>query len=166
MLDNIMKNTLIYENSLSYVRQRTREISLIESTDEIKVALKRKLQEGHKSIRHLIAEEDYEHRIVRQSGALLNSNWSVEILHGYVGRLRPEFVSMIRGPFYFYINITEVGYICYIVLPLSAPMRYFNGKSRSTKEKAKQSAAFEAVLALYKKGFISSDLKSTTSDNL
>lgn len=44
-------------------------------------------------------------------------------------------------------------------MPQSSPIRIRQGKCKPTKEDSKKSAAFELVLALYKEGFITTDLQ-------
>lgn len=116
---------------------------------------------------HYIPEEDpYEYRIVRSSGALLNTNWSVEILNNFTFHLRRDPNSLIKGPFYYFTKITEIGYICFIILPSTAPKRIFRGGCKSKKEDAKRHAAFEAVLDLYKNKYINEHLNSNIVEHI
>lgn len=86
---------------------------------------------------------------MRDTGAILNTNWSIEILHNYANHIKDHY-SIIKGPFYYYVKINEVGYICYIMLPATAIKRFFRGNCCSTKDNAKRSACFYAVFELYK----------------
>lgn len=52
-----------------------------------------------------------------------------------------------------------MGWRCVIILPKNSSERYFIGKLQSTKDKAKASAAYEAVLKLRKALMLTDDLR-------
>ncbi len=87
--------------------------------------------------------------MLRDSGVILNTNWSVDLLHNYTSLLRKDSRSIIRGPYYYYIRMQETGYICNIVLPTSSPKRFFRGPMKKTKDSAQKFAAFSAIIELY-----------------
>ena len=152
-----------FDNALKFLRKETQKYGQNFSQSDIA----KEYQKLIKKKTHYVPEEDgYEFRIVRSSGALLNTNWSVDILNNFTYHLRRDPNSLIKGPFYYFTLIKEIGYICFIILPSTAPKRIFRGDCKSKKEDAKRHAAFEAVLDLYKNKYINENLNSNIAEHI
>lgn len=63
------------------------------------------------------------------------------------------------GALYYFVEYPSIGFACYIVLPKAADIRYFSGDIRNSKDDAKRSAAYKAVIALRMKGCLIGDLR-------
>ena len=79
------------------------------------------------------------------SKAIINTNWSTSLFYNYVNVLPTKF-SQIRGAFFYYVINEAFGNKCFIILPESAPVRYFSGEFLKTKDEAKKSACFNAII--------------------
>jgi len=91
-----------------------------------------------------------------KGGALLNSNYALEVLKIYFSTLaQPN-----KG--YFHFSLTpNVCYKCVIKMPASDPseVSWFAGEAYSNKDQALKSAAFKAVKQLKIMGLIKDDLR-------
>jgi hypothetical protein len=70
--------------------------------------------------------------LIRDSLALLTTNWAVEILSNYANlfknyEYRENDENFIRGIFYQYTNFPALGYKCTLILPRNSSERYFIG---------------------------------------
>lgn len=84
---------------------------------------------------------------------MVNVNWAVEILSNYANifknfEYRGKDENYIRGIFYQYSEFPSLGWKCVLILPKNFTDRYFIGDLMKTKDDAKRSAAFKAVLIL------------------
>ncbi|KAL4450789.1 hypothetical protein ABPG74_011631 [Tetrahymena malaccensis] len=93
---------------------------------------------------------DYKYKIVKNTGAILNTNWSVNLFHTYANSLLYSYDSNIKGPFYYYVEITNVGFICQIIIPSQSGLKTFCSNIQAKKEDAKKDACFQAVIILYR----------------
>ncbi|EDK31487.2 dicer-related RNase III protein Dcr2p, putative (macronuclear) [Tetrahymena thermophila SB210] len=93
---------------------------------------------------------NYKYKIVKETGAILNTNWSVNLFHTYANQLLYSYDSNIKGPFYYYIEITNVGFICQIIVPSQSGLKTFCSNPQAQKEDAKKDACFQAVIILYR----------------
>ncbi|KAL4495065.1 hypothetical protein ABPG72_015765 [Tetrahymena utriculariae] len=93
---------------------------------------------------------NYKYKIVKDSGAILNTNWSVNLFHTYANQLLYSHDSNIQGPFYYYVEITNVGFICQIIIPCQSGLKTFCSNIQAQKEDAKKDACFQAVIILYR----------------
>lgn len=101
--------------------------------------------------------------MIRPYGIYLNSCWAVEILHKFVHNLHItdyQKREVLLQPVYFYKEMKEMGYICCIILPAQAKIRFWKGKLLRTKSESKKSAAYELVVRLIKGGILSKELKT------
>jgi endoribonuclease Dicer len=101
------------------------------------------------------AEVGYE-RMVLDSGALLNTSYSLEVLKIYCATLhQPNKLIPI------YIETPNVAYRCVLHFPETSPTSkpYIIGKASPNKVEALKSAAFEAVKYLHKEKYIRGDLR-------
>lgn len=83
---------------------------------------------------------------IKETGARLNTNWAVDILHNYTNHLRRDPNSLIKGPYYTFARMHEMFYQCSIILPSTSPIREFHGDKCAKKETAKRSAAYRAII--------------------
>jgi hypothetical protein len=74
----------------------------------------------------------YKRVFSKNSGALINSNWAIEILANYSNYIQGCRTGVgnkyyIRGPMFYYVSYPAVGFVCYIVLPwyVHGEKRYF-----------------------------------------
>ncbi|CAD8179435.1 unnamed protein product [Paramecium pentaurelia] len=113
-------------------------------------------------------DEYYDCRLVKDSLALVNVNWAVEILSNYANifknfEYRGKDENYIRGIFYQFSEFPSLGWKCVLILPKNFSDRYFIGDLMKTKDDAKRSAAFKAVLILRQKQMLTEDLRPVKS---
>ncbi|CAK88583.1 unnamed protein product (macronuclear) [Paramecium tetraurelia] len=132
--------------------------------------LKNRINSLNKQINNIpkFKEEYYDCRLVKDSLALVNVNWAVEILSNYANifknfEYRGKDENYIRGIFYQYTEFPSLGWKCVLILPKNFSDRYFIGDLMKTKEDAKRSAAFKAVLILKQKQMLTEDLRPVKS---
>lgn len=99
-----------------------------------------------------------------ESLAIVNSNWAIEILANYANSVQGDREGFrneyyIKGPLFYFVKYPSIGYACYIVLPKSAEKRYHSGDIKNTKDDAKRSAAYKAVVMLRKMKCLVADLR-------
>ena len=102
-------------------------------------------------------------KVSTKGGALLNSNYALEILKIYLASLAQP-----NKGYFQYILTPNICYKCIIKMPTSDPSEknMFVGEAYSTKEQALKSAAFKAVKDLKKMGLIKDDLRPSKSHEL
>ncbi|XP_042476647.1 endoribonuclease Dicer homolog 4-like isoform X2 [Macadamia integrifolia] len=84
------------------------------------------------------------------TGASINANYSVSLLHHYCSQL-PHDEYFNPTPEFFYFDDLE-GTLCHIILPSNAPIREVIGVSQPSKELAKRNACLRACEELHKLG--------------
>lgn len=108
-----------------------------------------------------ILQADYKRIIVRSSGALINTNYALEILKMYCASLRHP-----NKPMFYFVETPNLAFKCLIYFPVTARTSkpYIIGESKQSKNLALKSAAFEAVKYLYEEKFIKEDLRPKKYD--
>ncbi|KAI5785541.1 hypothetical protein DFH27DRAFT_575950 [Peziza echinospora] len=105
----------------------------------------------------ITSELDEKYYIEPETGAKLTQSAALGLIWRYAGAL-PKVSGNSDRP-HFYIRSTgKEEFICEIILPPEAPIKSIEGKACSTKAEAKQSAAFEACVALRQKGYLTEHL--------
>ncbi|XP_043699597.1 endoribonuclease Dicer homolog 4-like isoform X2 [Telopea speciosissima] len=84
------------------------------------------------------------------TGASINANYSVSLLHHYCSQL-PHDEYFNPTPEFFYFDDVE-GILCHIILPSNAPIHKVVGVSQPSKELAKRNACLRASQELHKLG--------------
>ena len=100
---------------------------------------------------------------VKTTGAIINTNYALEILKSFFSTLRHP-----NKAHYHFITTPNICYKCVIKFPPSAPssIPYIIGKPFPKKITALKSAAYIAVQELYKEGFIKYDLRPRRVEDL
>jgi endoribonuclease Dicer len=95
-------------------------------------------------------------KIKTKGGALINTNYALELLKSYFTTLKPP-----NKAYFHYIETSNICYKCIIKFPESSTCSrtFVMGKPQPRKEEAQKSAAFIAVKILKKEGFIRDDLR-------
>lgn len=93
---------------------------------------------------------------IRGSGAIFNTNNSMEILKSYVNSMRGN--SDGKRMYMYYAGVPETGYVCHIVMQGGA-LELVSGDFQKTKRMAARSAAFKAVKELRALKQIKEDLR-------
>lgn len=65
----------------------------------------------------------------------------------------------VKHPFFYYIEVREIGFYCFIILPSSAPRQIYVSNCQKKKIWAKKDAAFQAVIDLKKSGYLGENLQ-------
>jgi endoribonuclease Dicer len=106
-------------------------------------------------------QKERQHRVYTEpsTGAKLTYKKSLAILANFVNSL-PQSSETSLNPEYF-MTSTNKQFVCEVILPDTSPIRGAVGRSASTKQVAKCSAAFEACLLLRKGKYLDANLLST-----
>ena len=137
-------------------------------TQEMAMQKNYKENENYKKIEKKKDDLGFDYRRIKGSGALITSNWSLNLLNNYCQSLNPiqkhneeddrekEINSL---PIFIFYKIENLFYICGIKLPYNAKKRYFLGEPRKNKDEAKKNAGFIAVIYLFNSGCFDMFLK-------
>jgi hypothetical protein len=150
-MEQKLKSQLVYYNDII---KSTTEIAINQFSD--------RCEAGRERVRAK-AEEGYEKVVLRESGALLNTNYALEVLKIYCATLhQPNKIVPI------YIETPNVAFRCILHFPKTAPTTkpYIVGKAKTNKVEALKSAAFEAVKYLCVEKYIRGDLRPKKYEEL
>jgi hypothetical protein len=102
-------------------------------------------------------------KVATRGGALLNTNYALELLKSYFTSLKQP-----NRPYFHFIETSNICFKCIIKFPESSTCTksYIVGNPFSSKLEALRSAAFEAVVILKKEGFIKDDLRPSRLEEL
>eukprot|EP00828_Plagiopyla_frontata_P043111 TRINITY_DN6636_c0_g1_i1.p1 TRINITY_DN6636_c0_g1~~TRINITY_DN6636_c0_g1_i1.p1 ORF type:complete len:262 (-),score=42.05 TRINITY_DN6636_c0_g1_i1:206-991(-) len=135
--------------------------SLIETTKTITQDFARKNIYQIKKINSKPKEEEFfEIRFVKDSEALLSSDFSISLIDKFCLSLSDDFYDK-QKPKYQYYQIPALGYYCLLQLPIAIKtlQKVFCSELQQTKDEAKQSVTFNTALALYKEGCLNKNLQ-------
>ncbi|CAD8194784.1 unnamed protein product [Paramecium pentaurelia] len=96
------------------------------------------------------------------SGALINTNWSCQLIQQLCQKFNQKDADKILPKYAIYqlgSAQTNQQYIAFLLLPISLKSFIFYGKLAPTSKDAKASAAFEASVQLYQRGYIDDNLQ-------
>lgn len=100
---------------------------------------------------------------VKSSGATITYKNSMSILGDYLNSLRnqDDFTEDMGLVADYHIMPTQGGFVCELVMPVASPVSGATGRTHTTKQVAKCSAAFEVCLKLHHSKFLDENLRST-----
>jgi hypothetical protein len=102
-------------------------------------------------------------KIMTKGGALLNTNYALELLKSYFTSLKPP-----NRPYFHFVETSNICFKCIIKFPESSTCTksYIVGNPYSSKLEALRSAAYKGVVMLKKEGFIKDDLRPSRLEEL
>lgn len=112
---------------------------------------------------YLRKERDLQTYTIESTGATITYKNSLSILGDYLNSLRyqDDFTEEMGLVADYHIMPTQGGFVCELVMPVASPVSGATGRTHSTKQVAKCSAAYEVCLKLHHKFFLDGNLRST-----
>lgn len=111
---------------------------------------------------YLRKERGQRKHTIESSGATITYRNSLSILGDYLNSLRyhDDFTEDMGIVADYHITPAQGGFICELVMPAASPVSGATGKTQTTKQIAKCSAAYEVCLKLHYKKFLDENLRS------
>lgn len=112
---------------------------------------------------YLRKERGQRRHTIKSSGATISYKNSLSVLGDYLNSLRhqDDFTEDMGLVADYHITPAQGGFVCELVMPVASPVSGATGRTHSTKQVAKCSAAFEVCLKLHHKKFLDDNLRST-----
>ena len=100
---------------------------------------------------------------IKSSGATITYKNSMSVLGDYLNSLRhqDDFTEDMGIVADYHIMPTQGGFVCELVMPVASPVSGAIGRTHSTKQVAKCSAAFDVCMKLHQSKFLDENLRST-----